>query len=170
MLGILPGVGGKPVPIPVPRTSAGYGILAQMVDPASPVPDVTPMLVVVAGVIRRFDGEILLAQRPHGVHMAGLWELPGGKVRDGESPPAALVRELREELGIEAEVGEPVTFAVHEEPGRRILLLFYDARILDGEPQSLEGQALVWVPPRRLADYETPPADAQLVRMLSLQG
>jgi 8-oxo-dGTP diphosphatase len=111
------------------------------------------MLVVVAGVIRRCGGEILLAQRPPGVHMAGLWELPGGKVRDGESPPAALIRELREELGIETEVGDPVTFAVHEEPGRRILLLFYNAEILAGEPQSLEGQALAWVPPRRLVDY-----------------
>jgi 8-oxo-dGTP diphosphatase len=141
-----------------------------MVDPTSPSSDVTPMLVVVAGVIRRCGGEILLAQRPPGVHMAGLWELPGGKVRDGESPPAALIRELREELGIETEVGDPVTFAVHEEPGRRILLLFYNAEILAGEPQSLEGQALAWVPPRRLVDYDTPPADAQLVQVLSLQG
>jgi 8-oxo-dGTP diphosphatase len=141
-----------------------------VVDPASPIPEVKPMLVVVAGVIRRSGGEILLAQRPPGVHMAGLWELPGGKIRDGESPPAALVRELREELGIETEVGEPVTFAVHEEPGRRILLLFYNARITSSEPQALEGQALAWVPPRRLVDYPTPPADAQLVRMLSPQG
>jgi 8-oxo-dGTP diphosphatase len=121
---------------------------------------------VVAGVIRDREGRLLLAQRPRGRHMEGLWELPGGKVLSGEAPAAALVRELEEELGITAEVGEPLTFAVHEEPGMRILLLFFDALIVSGEPAGLEGQAIAWVPVGELAAYETPPADAGLVRLL----
>jgi 8-oxo-dGTP diphosphatase len=98
--------------------------------------------------------------------MAGLWEFPGGKVDDGEAPAAALVRELREELGLEVAVERPLTFAVHEEPGLRILLLFFAARILDGDPEGREGQVVRWVPIGELAHLPTPPADAELVRLL----
>jgi 8-oxo-dGTP diphosphatase len=98
--------------------------------------------------------------------MAGLWEFPGGKVDDGEAPATALERELEEELGIDAATGEPITFAVHEEDGLRVLLLFYTARIRSGRPQPREAQRLAWVAPDELDRYPTPPADAALVRLL----
>ena len=109
---------------------------------------------------------MLLTRRPDDSHMGGLWEFPGGKVDDGEAPADALVRELREELGVDAAVERPITFAVHEEQGLRILLLFYAACILDGEPKGKEGQAVAWVPIAELASYPAPPADADLVRRL----
>ena len=99
--------------------------------------------------------------------MGGLWEFPGGKVEDGESPPAALERELAEELAVTVAVREPITFAVHEEPGLRILLLFYEAELVEGMPRPLEGQEVAWVDPGELAAYPTPPADAALVELLS---
>lgn len=123
--------------------------------------------IVVAAVIRDDTGRILLTRRPVGSHMGGLWEFPGGKVEAGESPTAALVRELKEELGLVAEIGSPVTFSVHEEPGMRILLLFYSAVIGDGRPRALEGQEIEWVTPEELPAYPTPPADAELVRLLA---
>lgn len=121
---------------------------------------------VVAAVIRDGDDNVLLTRRPQGRHMAGLWEFPGGKVRDGESPTRALARELVEELGVSIEVEDAITFAVHEEPGLRILLLFYAARIVAGHPRAREGQAVAWVPRAELARYPTPPADAALIRRL----
>ncbi len=127
-----------------------------------------PLTVVAAAVIRDEDGRYLLARRPSGRHMAGLWEFPGGKVDDGEAPAAALVRELAEELDVTAAVEAPLTFAVHEEPGRRILLLFYSARILAGVPRPLEGQEVAWVAPANLPSYPTPPADAALVERLAV--
>jgi 8-oxo-dGTP diphosphatase len=122
---------------------------------------------VVAAVIRDHAGRVLLARRPAGRHMAGLWEFPGGKVHDGEAPAAALARELAEELGLEIAVGDPITFATHEEPGLRILLLFYEAAIRSGDPQPREGQEVAWVPPAELRGYPTPPADADLVERLA---
>jgi len=122
---------------------------------------------VVAAVIRDRAGRFLLARRPAGRHMAGLWEFPGGKVHDGEAPAAALERELAEELGLEITVGDPITFATHDEPGLRILLLFYEAAIRSGEPQAREGQEVAWVPPAELRRYPTPPADAALVERLA---
>lgn len=122
--------------------------------------------IVVAAVIRDTVGRILLAKRPEGVHMGGLWEFPGGKVNDGESPVVALERELAEELALSARIGAPLTFAVHEEPGLRILLLFYEVSIGGSEPKPLEGQEVRWVEPGDLCSYPTPPADAELVRLL----
>jgi 8-oxo-dGTP diphosphatase len=127
----------------------------------------TREITVVAAVIRDGEGRVLLAQRPLDRHMGGLWEFPGGKIDDGEGPAEALVRELDEELGLAIEVEQPLTFAVHEEPGLRILLLFFGARILSGEPHAHEGQAVQWVPADELPSYATPPADADIVRRLA---
>jgi len=123
-------------------------------------------ITVVAAVIHDEEGRVLLAQRPEGRHMGGLWEFPGGKIDDGEAPGETLVRELDEELGIEIVVQRPLTFAVHEEPGLRILLLFYGARIARGEPHGHEGQAVEWVAVTELPSLPTPPADAELIRLL----
>jgi len=128
--------------------------------------ELTRALTVVAAVIRDGEDRVLLTRRPEGLHMGGLWEFPGGKVDDGEAPAAALVRELHEELDVEVVVGRPLTFAVHEEPGLRILLLFFAARIIAGEPEGREGQAIAWVETADLPSYPTPPADAELVRLL----
>jgi 8-oxo-dGTP diphosphatase len=124
-------------------------------------------ITVVAAVIRDEEGRVLLSQRPENGHMGGLWEFPGGKIDDGEAPNEALVRELGEELGIEIVVQRPLTFAVHEEPGLRILLLFFEARISGGEPHGHEGQAVKWVAVNELSAFPTPPADAELVRLLA---
>jgi 8-oxo-dGTP diphosphatase len=124
-------------------------------------------ITVVAAVIRNQEGHVLLTRRPIGTHMGGLWEFPGGKIEDGESPAAALVREIDEELGLRIEVADPITFAVHEESDLRIVLLFYSAAIVSGKPHPHEGQSIAWVPPTELDCYPTPPADAELVRQLS---
>jgi 8-oxo-dGTP diphosphatase len=120
---------------------------------------------VVAGVLRDARGRILLARRTEGRDLAGLWEFPGGKVEPGESPEDALVRELREELGIEAVVGGPVARVAMAYPGKHLLL---DVRevAFGGQPRGLEGQALAWVPLRKLADYPMPPADVPVVEEL----
>ena len=134
------------------------------------VPETPPLTLVVAAVIHDPEGRVLLARRPEGRHMGGLWEFPGGKVRPGEEPEAALVRELHEELGVRIEVGAPLTFALHREPGRRILLLFYRATLAGGRLVAREGQAFLWVPPGELHRYPTPPADARLVEILRTGG
>jgi 8-oxo-dGTP diphosphatase len=126
----------------------------------------TRAITVVAAVIRDKEGRVLLTRRPQDRHMGGLWEFPGGKIDDGEGPSEALVRELDEELGLAIEVEQPLTFAVHEEAGLRILLLFFSASILSGVPQAHEGQAVRWVATDDLPTYPTPPADAELVRRL----
>jgi 8-oxo-dGTP diphosphatase len=122
--------------------------------------------IVVAAVIRDADDKVLLTRRPDGRHMAGLWEFPGGKVHEGETPARALTRELVEELGVAIEVDSPITFAVHEETGMQIVLLFYAARIVGGDPRPREGQAIAWVPPTELDRYPMPPADSALIRQL----
>ncbi len=121
---------------------------------------------VVAAVISDDEGRILLARRPEGTHMAGLWEFPVGKVEDGEPFSDALARELDEELGIEVEIGRPVTFAVHTEPDLEILLLFFSAAIATGVPTPREGQEIRWVQPDELKGYPMPPADDEVVRLL----
>jgi 8-oxo-dGTP diphosphatase len=123
-------------------------------------------ITVVAAVIRDADGRVLLTRRAIDGHMGGLWEFPGGKIDEGEGPSDALIRELEEELGINVAVEIPLTFAVHEEPGLRILLLFYRARIMSGEPHGQEGQPVEWVSVADLPSYPTPPADAELVQQL----
>jgi 8-oxo-dGTP diphosphatase len=120
---------------------------------------------VVAGVIRDPRGRVLLARRTEGRDLAGLWEFPGGKVEPDETPEAALVRELREELGIEASVGDALIRVPQRYPGKRLVL---DVRHVhfSGMPRGLDGQALVWSPPHKLASYPMPPADRPVVAAL----
>lgn len=122
---------------------------------------------VVAAAITDARGRVLLARRTKGRDLAGLWEFPGGKVEPGESPGQALVRELDEELGIQVSVGPAVIRVPHAAPGKRLLL---DVRLVQawkGIPKGREGQALVWVPPHKLASYQMPPADRPVVAALT---
>ncbi len=114
------------------------------------------------------DGRVLLAQRPEGKAMAGLWEFPGGKVDRGETPEAALIRELAEELGIDVAASclAPFTFASHGYPDFHLLMPLYVCRKWSGIPMPREGQRLRWVRAAQLDDYPMPPADTPLVAML----
>ena len=127
-----------------------------------------PVVLVVAVALVDADGRVLLAQRPPGKAMAGLWEFPGGKVHQGETPEAALIRELREELGIDVTESclAPYTFASHRYESFHLLMPLYVCRRWSGMVTPHEGQALAWVRPQRLADYPMPPADKPLVAML----
>jgi 8-oxo-dGTP diphosphatase len=129
---------------------------------------VTRVVLVSAAALIDPDGRVLLAQRPEGKSMAGLWEFPGGKVEDGESPEAALIRELHEELGIEtwASCLAPLCFASHAYSEFHLLMPLFACRKWQGIPQSREGQALKWVRARDLRDYPMPPADLPLVPIL----
>ena len=111
------------------------------------------------------DGRILLAERPEGKAMAGLWEFPGGKVEAGETPEAALIRELEEELGINtwASCLAPLTFASHSYPDFHLLMPLFICRKWQGTPASREGQRLAWVRAGDLRDYPMPPADIPLI-------
>jgi 8-oxo-dGTP diphosphatase len=114
------------------------------------------------------EGRILLARRPEGKSMAGLWEFPGGKVEPGETPEAALVRELHEELGIETwdSCLAPLTFASHGYDDFHLLMPLFACRKWQGIPRSNEGQRLAWVRARDLRDYPMPPADEPLIPIL----
>jgi 8-oxo-dGTP diphosphatase len=121
---------------------------------------------VVAAVIRDGAGRLLVARRCKRAHLGGLWEFPGGAVENGEEPAAALVRELREELGIEARVVAPLVFAWHRDESRQVLLLFYETAIETGTPTGREGQEVRWVTTAELAALPTPPADGALIRSI----
>jgi 8-oxo-dGTP diphosphatase len=124
---------------------------------------------VVAGVIRREDGRVLITQRLADDTLGGYWEFPGGKVDPGEELRAALARELREELGVEAHIGAEIQSIVHAYPDRDVRLYFYEARILSGEPQKLEVADLRWVTLDELMDYQFPEADRPLLAQLRSQ-
>ena len=111
------------------------------------------------------DGRVLLAQRPEGKSMAGLWEFPGGKVEPFETPEAALIRELHEELGIDTWESclAPLTFASHTYDDFHLLMPLFACRKWEGQPQAREGQTLKWVRPNKLRDYPMPPADLPLI-------
>jgi 8-oxo-dGTP diphosphatase len=114
------------------------------------------------------DGRVLLAQRPEGKSMAGLWEFPGGKVEPGETPEAALIRELHEELGIEtwSSCLAPLTFASHAYPDFHLLMPLFACRRWEGTPVAREGQVLKWAYARDLSDFPMPPADIPLIPIL----
>jgi len=125
------------------------------------------MVVVAAALIDR-DGRVLLQQRSQNRSMAGLWEFPGGKVEEGETPEAALIRELNEELGIETESAclAPAAFASEPVGNRHMLLLLYICRKWHGTPAALDADALKWVMPREMFALEMPPADKPLIGLL----
>ena len=127
-----------------------------------------PIVLVSAVALVDADGRVLLAQRPAGKAMAGLWEFPGGKVQPGESPEAALIRELHEELAIDTQESclAPFTFASHTYPEFHLLMPLYVCRRWWGTVRAVEHQALAWVRPAKLRDYPMPPADKPLVAML----
>jgi 8-oxo-dGTP diphosphatase len=114
------------------------------------------------------DNRVLIARRPPGKSMAGLWEFPGGKVHRGETPEAALIRELKEELGIDIRTAclAPFAFASHRYPDFHLLMPLYLCRQWQGTLVAREGQALAWVRAQRLADYDMPPADKPLTALL----
>lgn len=146
-------------------------IEAEAGDAELGVADVRPgkrLLMVVAVALIDADGRVLLAQRPPGKQLAGLWEFPGGKLDAGETPEQALVRELKEELGIDTHESclAPFTFASHSYPDFHLLMPLYVCRKWQGVPAPQEGQVLAWVKPERLRDYPMPPADIPLVAML----
>ena len=127
-----------------------------------------PLLLVVAAGLVDIDGRMLLARRPEGKAMAGLWEFPGGKVQSDESPEAALIRELQEELGIDTRASclAPFAFASHRYEEFQLLMPLYLCRVWQGQVTPREGQELAWVRPQRLRDYPMPPADEPLVALL----
>ncbi|WP_407521561.1 (deoxy)nucleoside triphosphate pyrophosphohydrolase [Methylobacterium oryzisoli] len=134
-----------------------------MADPAP-----LKLLLVVAVALVDADGRVLLAQRPPGKTLAGLWEFPGGKIEPGERPEETLIRELAEELGIAVKEAclAPLTFASHAYESFHLLMPLYICRRWEGFVQAREGQALKWVRPRDLAAYPMPPADRPLLPAL----
>jgi len=128
----------------------------------------TRVVTVVAGVLIDADGRILLAQRPEGKAMAGLWEFPGGKIENGETPEYALVRELHDELGIITctDCLQPLTFASHAYDDFHLLMPVFALRKWRHEAQGLEGQKLAWVRLSELNTYDMPPADKPLIPLL----
>ncbi|HMB47173.1 MAG TPA: (deoxy)nucleoside triphosphate pyrophosphohydrolase [Afifellaceae bacterium] len=128
----------------------------------------TKLVLVVACALVDSDGRVLIAQRPDGKSMAGLWEFPGGKVENGESPEAALIRELAEELGINVTEAclAPLTFASHDYGTFHLLMPLFVCRRWTGMVEAREGQTLRWVRPSNLRDFAMPPADEPLISSL----
>ena len=135
---------------------------------AAQAPAPRPILLVAACALVDPEGRVLLAQRPPGKPMAGLWEFPGGKLAEGETPEAALIRELREELGIETREAclSPLFFASHAYERFHLLMPLFICRKWEGRAEPREGQALAWVRPAAMGAYPMPPADIPLVALL----
>jgi 8-oxo-dGTP diphosphatase len=131
-------------------------------------PEALRLVLVAACALVDADGRVLMARRPEGKPLAGLWEFPGGKVEPGEMPEETLIRELREELGIEVAKAclAPLTFASHSYETFHLLMPLYVCRRWEGTVRGLEGQALEWVRPARMREYPMPPADEPLVAVL----
>ncbi len=130
--------------------------------------DPLPLKLVAAVALIDADGRVLLARRPEGRELAGLWEFPGGKLKENETPEAALVRELEEELGITVDPGclAPFAFASHAYERFHLLMPLYLCRKWEGMVTAREGQELAWVKPQKIDDYPMPPADVPLIAML----
>ena len=131
------------------------------------MPDL-PIILVAAVALFDADGRVLIAQRPEGKSMAGLWEFPGGKVEDGETPETALIRELREELAVDTVESclAPFTFASHAYDDFHLLMPLFVCRKWEGRVTPMENQQIKWVMPMRLGDYPMPPADKPLIAMM----
>lgn len=127
-----------------------------------------PIVLVVAAALIDEQGRVLIAQRPEGKSMAGLWEFPGGKIEEGETPEYSLVRELKEELGIETRecCFSPIGFTSHSYESFHLLMPLFVCRVWSGAPVALEHQELCWVNPADLYDYEMPEADVVLISQL----
>lgn len=144
----------------------------EVTSPAAPRMAATtgskPLLLVAACALVDPDGRVLLARRPEGKKMAGLWEFPGGKLADGETPEAALIRELKEELAIDVTASclAPFAFASHAYDNFHLLMPLYLCRRWRGLPRAVEGQTLAWVRPEKLTEYPMPPADKPLIPLL----
>jgi len=154
---------------PVRRFEATRDDLFAETEIAPPAdPAAKPLLLVAACALIDVDGRVLLARRPEGKRMAGLWEFPGGKLQSGETPEAALIRELKEELGIDVSAAclAPFAFASHAYERFHLLMPLYLCRRWRGLPRPNEGQTLAWVRPLKLADYPMPPADKPLIPLL----
>jgi 8-oxo-dGTP diphosphatase len=136
---------------------------------AEPRPMSRKVILVAACALIDPDGRVLIAQRPVGRPMAGLWEFPGGKVETGERPEETLIRELKEELGITVNEAclAPLTFASHAYPDFHLLMPLYVCRRWNGTVAAQEGQRLAWVKPNRLKEYPMPPADVPLIPHLT---
>ncbi|HEY3888996.1 MAG TPA: (deoxy)nucleoside triphosphate pyrophosphohydrolase [Caulobacteraceae bacterium] len=126
------------------------------------------ILLVAAAALVDVDGRVLLCKRPHGKHLAGMWEFPGGKVEKRETPEACLIRELHEELGINVVEAclAPFVFTSHAYDSFHLLMPLYLCRRWNGVVQAREHEAIAWVRPNQMADYPMPPADAPLVAWL----
>ena len=136
--------------------------------PKPEVPAGLPVVLVVAAALIDASGRVLIAQRPEGKSMAGLWEFPGGKTEAGETPEYSLMRELEEELGIETRpcCFSPIGFTSHSYEAFHLLMPLFVCRVWKGAPQALEHQDLRWVAPQDLYDYPMPAADIPLISQL----
>jgi 8-oxo-dGTP diphosphatase len=150
------------------QPGAGEGSGGEPPGPSSETPAEKKLLLVAACALVDIESRVLLARRPEGKSMAGLWEFPGGKLDPGETPEAALIRELKEELGIDVAANclAPFAFASHPYARFHLLMPLYLCRRWGGTPRAREGQTLAWVEPGRLADYPMPEADRPLVPLL----
>ncbi len=157
---------------PAPARGGAIGVQVRALDRQRweelKAPPPLPIVLVAAVVLVDADGRVLIAQRPQGKSMAGLWEFPGGKVQAGETPEAALIRELKEELAIDVKEAclAPFSFASHRYETFHLLMPLYVCRRWNGSVTPQEGQAVKWVRPAQLADYPMPPADEPLVAMV----
>jgi 8-oxo-dGTP diphosphatase len=158
--------------LPAPARGGAVGVQMRALDRQRwqelKAPPPLPIVLVAAVALVDTDGRVLIAQRPQGKSMAGLWEFPGGKVHGGETPEAALIRELREELAIDVKEAclAPLTFASHRYETFHLLMPLYVCRRWEGTVAPQEGQAVKWVKPTQLADYPMPPADKPLVAVM----
>jgi len=157
---------------PAPARGGAIGVQVRALDRRRwqelKAPPPLPVVLVAAVALVDADGRVLIAQRPEGKSMAGLWEFPGGKVHEGETPEAALIRELKEELAVDVKEAclAPLTFASHRYETFHLLMPLYVCRRWDGSVTPQEEQAVKWVRPAQLADYPMPPADKPLVAMV----